>query len=47
MEILISAGLCALGVVAYIVIAKRLPIIDNPPTAPKAAGTPLSPARPR
>jgi Ni/Fe-hydrogenase subunit HybB-like protein len=47
MEILISAGLCALGVVAYIVIAKRLPILDNPPTASKAAGTPLSPARPR
>lgn len=57
MEVLISAGLCALGVVAYIVIAKRLPIIDNPPANRPPAGLPaadhpatdtsLSPARTR
>jgi Ni/Fe-hydrogenase subunit HybB-like protein len=47
LEILISAGLCALGVVAYIIIAKRLPVIDNPPAKQQNAGTPLSPARTR
>lgn len=45
MEIVISAGLAALGVVAYIFMVKRLPIIHK--VSPrKAAATDLSPARP-
>lgn len=33
-EIVLSAGLCALGVVAYLWMVKRLPIISNAPSAP-------------
>ncbi len=33
-EIVMSAGLCALGVVAYLWMVKRLPIISNAPAAP-------------